>query len=355
MNIKPLHVVGSLVILVVGICAISVLFLTWEEKAPVVIYKTTVPKSQAAESPGSLSEAQLKEKAETSKERILARMQLHGTKDDTSRLQAMEKALASPAYLEYLRKQDAVFPGFNLVLWWDFLESQGVPSSGRQLQEENFREHFPTGDYADYEPMMRQRIAELFLDTVPPEDPTDRRAVRQYTLAVMDLFQDDWGNKIWMRGYFNGYDGHVAWADTIRQNAESIVAEGPSAVTDVPSLLTDPAVTTETSLTDVAEEPQDAQPAQRNENTLFEEAAQPSQNLPDVEGKLTELFTVPELPTEVSLEKALRHHVSPERFNRAIDILNRYGPQEGIRRLKEADPGAAAQIERYLQRKQGNE
>ena len=28
-----------------------------------------------------------------------------------------------------------------------------------------------------------------------------------------------------MRGYFNGYDGDVAWADNIRQNAANIVAE----------------------------------------------------------------------------------------------------------------------------------
>ena len=34
-----------------------------------------------------------------------------------------------------------------------FLESKGL-SSGRMAQEERFREHFPTGDYVDYEPEM---------------------------------------------------------------------------------------------------------------------------------------------------------------------------------------------------------
>ena len=63
MNIKPMHVVGILVILAVGICAISVLFLTSEEKAPVVIYKTTVPKSQAAES----ADTELQESSSQSK------------------------------------------------------------------------------------------------------------------------------------------------------------------------------------------------------------------------------------------------------------------------------------------------
>ena len=60
MNIKSVHVVGILVILVVGICAISVLFLTQEEKAPVVIYKATLPKFQTAEPSGGFSEAKLK-------------------------------------------------------------------------------------------------------------------------------------------------------------------------------------------------------------------------------------------------------------------------------------------------------
>ena len=356
MNIKSVHVVGILVILVVGICAISVLVYTSREKAPVVIYKTTVPKSQTAESAGSLSEAKLKARAEASKERILADMQMRGTKDDNPRLQAMKKALASPAYLEYLRKQEAVFPGFNLVLWWDFLESQGVPSSMRQLQEENFREHFPTGDYVDYEPMMRQRLAELFLETVPPEDLGDRREVRRYTLAVMSMFKEDWANKIWMRGYFNGYDGDVAWADTIRQNAESIVAAAPARETHAADMSTAPAIPSEVSSAAVADESQDARPVQRHEKTLpFKDAAQQSQNVTDFTGKLTERLTVPELPTEASLEKALQQQVSPERFNRAMNILNRYGPQEGLRRLKEADPGVAAQVERYLQRKQADE
>ena len=355
MNIKSVHVVGILVILVVGICAISVLFLTQEEKAPVVIYKATLPKFQTAEPSGGFSEAKLKARAEASKEGMLANMRIRGMKDDSPRLQAMERALSSPAYLEYLKEQDAVFPGFNLGLWWDFLESQGI-SSGRQLQEENFREHFPTGAYADYEPMMRQRLAELFLETVPPEDPTDRREVRRYTLDVMSLFRAEWANKIWMRGYFNGYDGDVAWADTIRQSADSIVAAVPSKETHAADMSTAPAIPSEASPADVADEPQDARPVQRHEKTLpLKDAAQQSQNVTDFTRELTERLTVPEFPTEASLEKALRQHVSPERFNRAINILNRYGPQEGLRRLKEADPGVAAQVERYLQRKQADE
>ena len=199
---------------------------------------------------------------------MLANMRIRGMKDDSPRLQAMERALSSPAYLEYLKEQDAVFPGFKSGTMVGLL---GIPRDfhpGRQLQEENFREHFPTGAYADYEPMMRQRLAELFLETVPPEDPTDRREVRRYTLDVMSLFRAEWANKIWMRGYFNGYDGDVAWADTIRQSADSIVAAVPSKETHAADISTATAMPSEASPADVADEPQDARPVQRHEKTL---------------------------------------------------------------------------------------
>ena len=62
----------------------------------------------------------------------------------------LHEAVNSPEYIEYQKKQDERI-GTDLDLWWSFLESKGL-SSGRMAQEERFREHFPTGDYADYEP-----------------------------------------------------------------------------------------------------------------------------------------------------------------------------------------------------------
>ena len=42
---------------------------------------------------------------------------------------------------------------------------------------------------------------------------------------------------------------------------------------------------------------------------------------------------------------------SKRKHTRAIQTLNQYGPEEGLRRLKAADPEVAAQVERLLQRK----
>ena len=59
---------------------------------------------------------------------------------------------------------------------------------------------------------------------------------------------------------------------------------------------------------------------------------------------------VSKLPTEVSLETALKERFSQKRFNTAMQTLNQYGPKEGIRRLKESDPEIATQVEHLIQK-----
>ena len=59
-----------------------------------------------------------------------------------------------------------------------------------------------------------------------------------------------------------------------------------------------------------------------------------------------------EVPTAESLETRLREQLSPERFTRAMSLLNHYGPEEGLQRLKETDPALASQIETQLQNRQ---
>ena len=61
--------------------------------------------------------------------------------------------------------------------------------------------------------------------------------------------------------------------------------------------------------------------------------------------------TLPNLPTEKRIETFLRERFSPERLNRASETLNRYGPEEGLRRLEKDDPEIAKQIGRLIDRK----
>ena len=61
----------------------------------------------------------------------------------------------------------------------------------------------------------------------------------------------------------------------------------------------------------------------------------------DLEKQLT-----PELPTAEGVETQLSERFSPERLEKAREVLERYGPEEGMRRLREDDPEVAAQFER---------
>ena len=61
----------------------------------------------------------------------------------------------------------------------------------------------------------------------------------------------------------------------------------------------------------------------------------------DVEKQLT-----PEPPTAAGIETQLSKRFSPERLEKARQVLERYGPEEGMRRLREDDPEVATQFER---------
>ena len=54
-----------------------------------------------------------------------------------------------------------------------------------------------------------------------------------------------------------------------------------------------------------------------------------------------------EPPTGNDIETVLREQFTPGRFERAMSTLERYGPEEGLRRLRESDPEIAEQVERH--------
>ena len=60
------------------------------------------------------------------------------------------------------------------------------------------------------------------------------------------------------------------------------------------------------------------------------------------------------LPSDESFKSGLRQHFSAERSSQAIQMLNRYGPKEGVRRLKAVDPEIATHIETFLQKQAEN-
>jgi hypothetical protein len=63
----------------------------------------------------------------------------------------------------------------------------------------------------------------------------------------------------------------------------------------------------------------------------------------------------PPLPTDAELETTLKERFSSERFERAMSTLDRYGREDGLRRLRNDDPEVAEQVERHRNRESRTE
>lgn len=72
----------------------------------------------------------------------------------------------------------------------------------------------------------------------------------------------------------------------------------------------------------------------------------------EIEAELEKLLT-PDIPDDVDMENALREkfeatQFTPERFEKALDLLMQYGTVEGVRRLQQTDPAISTEIQKWL-------
>ena len=218
----------------------------------------------------------------------------------------------------------------------------------------------------DYEPIVRHRIAKSFL-AAEPVDMTDPEAAILLRATVLnelndaegsgfrwflERFGDDW------REVFRVHEGMennpaVIWMTDIQQNAASIVAaaeqarvdalEASAPSWDMSSVMESPPVSSDIT---TEESPSVSRPAI--------DALEPSATLKrETDAAITpvpELTDAPEAPTDLptveGLEASLKEQFSSERFERAMSTLERYGSEEGLRRLRESDPEVAKQVEK---------
>ena len=274
----------------------------------------------------------------------------------------------SPALLEYLK--DMRGNGASFRKWNDFLESQGVPV--KREYPEMFRKYFPTGEPKDYDPEMRLKIAELFL-AAKPVDLTNPEAAAIQRMEVISEFQrKNKRHRPWVRGRFGDhFDGHslieredvesnpnLVWVADVQRNAASIVAQAEQARGESPesqasasswdlsSVMENPSVSSDATTGKGPSIPPaiDTLAAPASPNPETDAAAARAPNLTDVPKAPTAL------PTVEGLEASLKEQFSSERFERAMSTLEQYGPEEGLRRLRENDPEVAKQIEQHRNR-----
>ena len=272
--------------------------------------------------------------------------------------QKILEAMNSPDLLEVM--EDARENGPTTRKWFDFLESQGV-SVNRDMFNALFQAHFHAGEPEDYEPEMRLKMAKLFLST-EQVDLTDPIEAHLQRLKVFTEFSKNEQNMIWHLGQFGedwdaaldiereGMERNISlvWITDVQQNAANIVASAETARVDTPQIK---ASASSWDMSSVMESPSVSSDTTMEESPSVSppviDALEPpaiSNSAPDVPKALTEL------PTVEGLETILKSQFSSERFEQAMDTLDRYGPEEGLRRLREGDPEVANQIERHRNR-----
>ena len=308
------------------------------------------------------------EKPLTEKERAIQRAKsaLMSNLSEAQRLnpstQKMFEVLDLPEFLALLEKD------LTERQWNDFMESQGF--EGVRDYSGLLSKFVPDIELADYEPVVRLKLAELFL-TADPVDLTDpvaaaRQRSKVYLELGKELSQTDMAAAAWFIETF-GEDRDAAfrsdasndnpafiWMTDVQQNAASIVAVAEQARSDalkasapswdMSSVMESPSVSSDATTEEspsVSPPAIDALARPAIPNPETDAAATPAPGLTDVPKTPTNL------PTVEGLEASLKEQFSSERFDRAMSTLERYGPEEGLRRLKESDPEVAEQVERH--------
>jgi len=279
-----------------------------------------------------------------------------------------EEELTSPDWQEWIQLIEspelAAFLETNptsIADFYNFYESQGMKvdtSKVFALFRDKLTKHFPAKTAVDLEPQMRQELT-----TILTENDID------FQQAVQDFVSEE-QNIAWVMEYFEGdFFEFGKWAVTVSENPVPSPTDMPTVVENNEIL-----IPTETegdfpdtpTLSETSQEPQDSERTSEEPVSVTED---PLPTLEDMEHRfksdaeleaeflklLEQSFpAASKLPAIVELEKDLRQRFSPQRFNTAIQTLDRYGPEEGLRRLKESDPEVATHFERLIQGEQEN-
>lgn len=322
------------------------------------------PDSGAAQKPTYLSGGNQGEELLTPEERIARAsknnfMSLYSEEEfaTSARRKQILEAMNSPEFLELTKEARKTGP--TMRKWYEFLESQGIEVDWEMLNNP-FHSHFPGGP-DDYEPEMRLKMAKLFL-SVEPADLTDPTAAALQRHKVFNEFRrEDKRNGLWQRAQFGvDWDGALqieregmennpafVWITDVQRNAASIVAAAETARSDTPEAQ---ASAPSWEMSPVMESPSAAL-SETEMSATFDTAERAPMTDTEIEAAVEKSLTPqpPDTPSAIqsNLENSLKTQFSSERFEQAMSTLDQYGPEEGLRRLRENDPEVAKQIERH--------
>ncbi len=359
----------SVILIVVGICVVGWFFLRDHPAEPLPGHQKATQKRKYKGGIAKNSQApQLEQKLDENRDEdtltIYQKMARRGKRSmmamyseeelATPEMQKLLEAMDSPEYVEYFKDRP------SSRRWDNFLESKGIPVD-REIYNETFRGLFPTGEVEDYEPEMRRKLAEMFLAAEPVDLTDPAAAARQRGKVILEFARKDQQNMAWYMTQFQnedwewvaeqegeGVERNAAreWVSDVQHNAASIVAGGEA--TGAPG--TD--ANTSASSWDLSSAMESA-PASHSETevpTTPDTSGGVLMTDAEIEAAIEKSLIPqpPDIPSEIqsNLENNLKAQFSSERFERAMSTLEQYGPEEGLRRLKENDPEVAKQVEK---------
>lgn len=213
---------------------------------------------------------------------------------------------------------------------------------------------------------------EAFLEFFPGQKPSDldNEMQQRYILTILEFGYEEAPNEflkvgenaVWLTARFDPtLDMGKAlskWTDRLLEDdfgSRTIVEVlTEDLIADPVERVNTPGIDSQEATQTTPVQPSIDRPQLENTPSENEKHAPPPfvENMKPVD--ITEIVPqLPEIPTEADLETSIRKRLTSDRLIRALETLNRYGPEEGLRQIKESDPETANIIQRFLDKPQG--
>ena len=276
---------------------------------------------------------------------------------------AANPELVNERWLAYVESEEgrAFFDGYPTPdEWFEKSQSFGffqkTPESQR-VTDHWYRQHFPTGTVDENEPIIRDIMREAILENELQKEEHFSQTRNLDVLRELLLENEPyaaWGQKKFGFEPPSSRDSLYSTFEEIRlaerakylgtdQNEPSAsVNDATDVAVELPLQETQPPANTP----DVSDDGLRVEGVRVEGTTPQQTGVEPPTSTEQVS---------PDIPTAKTLETALRTQFSPERFTRAMNTLNQYGPVEGLRRLKASDPEVAKQVEHLFPKQQEND
>ena len=269
--------------------------------------------------------------------------------EDDPKLKRFLEVFSSPEYNELIRKP------LTREEYDAFWTENGLYRDPDRFRKK-FREYFPNGEPEDYEPEMREYLLELAKGIPDEELDAHKERLRSAFREPRIL--------AWKAGQFQGRGGafkNPGWGAWFNSTLDSrdrtpIPPAFSEAPIEVPLHEPMPGRSIDSSIA--------PQPTKNFESSINTDTPTSADDTPHTAPRVPappvnirdafDALKLPEMPTEESIASELSSQLSPERLSpqrvaTAMQTLSQYGPEEGLRRLKESDPEIASQIEKSRQ------